>query len=260
MSVAPSDPQELERLKGTWQVIAIETAGKSVPPERMQTINLQYVFDGDRLTIQRPGRPDQSSTFSVDAGANPKKMMINQSPPVQAIYTVEGTRLRLCLMVDEKANAGFPTEMASRPSPKTDLLTLERRAAGTQGPSPGNLGPSVYVYSQSTGKLTLNDQMVCVGSSGKGPAKNDPSKQAEKDGPIPIGEYMLTGFRDDPKVGVKTMDLMPVAGTNFFKRWPAETFGFIAETDSPPSGCFILVKRDVLEKLISFNSTLKVVK
>jgi hypothetical protein len=118
----------------------------------------------------------------------------------------------------------------------------------------------VYVFSQSTGKLTLNDQLLCVGSSGKGAAKNDPSKQADRDGPIPIGEYMLTGFQDDPKLGVKTMGLMPVAGTNFFKRWPAEPFAIIAETDSPPSDCLILVGRDVLEKLNSFNSRRKVVK
>jgi hypothetical protein len=163
-------------------------------------------------------------------------------------------------MVDENPRAGFPTEMASRPSPKTDLLTLERRGAGTQGPSPGSTGATMYVYSQSTGKLTLNDQVVCVGSSGKGAAKNDPSKQADRDGPIPIGEYMLTGFRDDPKLGSKIMGLLPVAGTNFFKRFPDEPFAIIAETDNPPSGCFILVGRDVLDKLIAFNSRLKVVK
>jgi uncharacterized protein (TIGR03067 family) len=259
-SAGPSDPQDLKQLEGTWHVTAIEAAGKPVPPERVQAINLQYVFDGDRLTIRRPGRPDESSTFSVDSSASPKRMTINQSPPVRALYVVDGTKLRLCLMVDDKSSAGFPSEMVSRPSPKTDLLTLERRAAPTQGPSPGNTGPTMYVYSQSTGKLTLDDQVVCLGSSGKGAAKNDPSKQADRDGPIPIGEYMLTGFREDPKLGGKYMDLMPVAGTNFFKRWPAEPFAFIAQTDNPPTGCFILVGRDVLEKLSSLNTRLKVVK
>jgi uncharacterized protein (TIGR03067 family) len=117
----------LERLKGTWQVIAIEAAGKPVPADRVQKINLQYVFDGDKLTTRRPDRPDNSSTFTLDAAANPKKLTINQSPPIRAIYAVEGNKLRLCLMVDDNPNAGYPTELASKVSPKTDLLTLERR-------------------------------------------------------------------------------------------------------------------------------------
>jgi hypothetical protein len=30
-------------------------------------------------------------------------------------------------MVDQNANAGYPTELVSQASPETDLLTLERR-------------------------------------------------------------------------------------------------------------------------------------
>jgi uncharacterized protein (TIGR03067 family) len=122
-----ANAQELEQLKGTWQVIAIEAAGKPVPADRVQKINLQYVFDGDQLTIRRPDRPNNRSTFTLDAGANPKKITINNSPPLRAVYAVEGNQLRLCLMVDENLNAGYPTELASKASPKTDLLTLERR-------------------------------------------------------------------------------------------------------------------------------------
>jgi uncharacterized protein (TIGR03067 family) len=257
---SPNDPQELERLKGTWQVIAVEAAGRTVPPESLKVLNVQYIFDGAKITVRRPGRPDESFTFSVDSGASPKKMTIERSPPTRAIYDLDGARLRLCIMVDENPDAGFPTEMASRPSPKTDLVTLERRAAGTEQPATVGAGGSVYVYTQSTGKLTLNDQPLCVGYSGKGAARNDPAKQAEKDGPIPIGEYMLTGFREEPKLGGKIMGLLPVAGTNYFKRFPGEPFAIIADTGNPPSGCLIVVPRDVLEKLNAFNSRVRVVK
>ena len=124
---ATNDPQALAPLKGTWHVTAIEAAGKPVPSDRIQKIGLQYVFDGDKVTIRRPDRPDNTSTVTLDASTNPKKMTINQSPPVRAIYTVDGNKLRLCLMVDENPNAGYPTELASKAAPKTDLLTLERR-------------------------------------------------------------------------------------------------------------------------------------
>jgi uncharacterized protein (TIGR03067 family) len=257
-----STASELEQLKGAWQVVAIEAAGNPVPAERVRQISLQYVFDGDRITIRRPNHPDNNGTVSIDAAASPKKMTINVNPAVRAIYAVEGGKLRVCLMVDENPNAGYPTVLASLASPKTDLLTLERSSAAAQTPvaqAPGAPAPApmapppaasvLYVYSQRTGKLTLNDQLVAVGYSGKGAAKNDPAQQAAKDGPIPTGEYMLTGFRDEPKLGGKIMGLLPVAGTNYFNRFPSETFAIIAETDNLPSGCFIVVGRDVLEKL-----------
>jgi uncharacterized protein (TIGR03067 family) len=122
-----NDPQALEQLKGTWRVTGIEAAGDPVPSDRVQKISLDYVFDGDRVTIRRPDRPDRTSTISLDTSVSPKKITIHQSPPAHALYAVEGNKLRLCLMVDENRNAGFPTELASKPSPKTDLLTLERR-------------------------------------------------------------------------------------------------------------------------------------
>ncbi|HLW64904.1 MAG TPA: TIGR03067 domain-containing protein [Gemmataceae bacterium] len=121
-----SDPQELARLKGTWDVVAIVAAGKPVPPERVQGIKLQYIFDGDKLTVHRPDRKDNVDTFVLDVSSNPKKMRINRSLTQRAAYALEGNRLRLCMMVDDNPNAGYPADLVSRESPKTDLLTLER--------------------------------------------------------------------------------------------------------------------------------------
>src|SRR5262249_24181761 len=52
--VPAADPQEMAQLQGTWHVTAIEAAGNPVPPDRVQRIRLQYVFDGDKLTVRRP--------------------------------------------------------------------------------------------------------------------------------------------------------------------------------------------------------------
>lgn len=107
----------------------------------------------------------------------------------------------------------------------------------------------VYLYSQSTGKLTLNDKLLGVGHSGLGAAKNDNAKQGDKNGPIPIGDYLFAGFQIDPRLGGKAMVLLPMVAANTFGRFPAEPFGIMATTDSPPSGCVIFMPGDVLDKL-----------
>jgi len=126
-SPAPADKAEFDALKGTWQVIAIVASGKPVAADRVKQIGLQYIFDADKVTIHRPDRADQTSTFTVDGAASPKKMTVNQAPAIRAVYALEGNKLQLCLMVDDSPNAGYPTELASKASPKTDLLTLERQ-------------------------------------------------------------------------------------------------------------------------------------
>jgi hypothetical protein len=142
------------------------------------------------------------------------------------------------------------TKVHRQAAEPADSVVKVPEPGGTKGPAPEVAGPGpTYSYSQSTGKLTLKDQLVGVGYSGKGAAKNDSAKQAEKDGPIPIGDYVFTGYRNDPKLGGKVMGLLPVAGGNYFNRFPRERFAIIAETDNPPSGCFIVVSREVLDKL-----------
>jgi uncharacterized protein (TIGR03067 family) len=127
LAVVAARRRELAKLKGTWHVTAIEAAGKPVPPDHVEKIGLQYVFDGDKVTVRRPDQSDNTSKFTLDISAKPKRITINQSPPMRGVYAIEGDKLRLCVMVDESPNAGFPAELASKASPKTDLLTLERR-------------------------------------------------------------------------------------------------------------------------------------
>src|SRR5262249_14925834 len=121
------DLKEFEDLIGAWEVIAIESAGKPVPADRVQKLGLGYIFsERKNVTISPRGGPDKTATYTVDGTTKPKKLTINLSPPVRAIYAVEGNKLRMCIMVDEDPNAGFPTELTSKASPKTDLLTLKR--------------------------------------------------------------------------------------------------------------------------------------
>jgi uncharacterized protein (TIGR03067 family) len=121
------DPKDYEQLKGTWHAIEIETGGIPVPAGRVKEINLRYIFNRDKISIHRSDGTIKTSTFAIDSSTKPKRLTIHQSPAIRAVYAVERNKLRLCVMVDDNPNAGYPTELTSKASPKTDLLTLERR-------------------------------------------------------------------------------------------------------------------------------------
>jgi uncharacterized protein (TIGR03067 family) len=124
---SPVSLKELALLQGTWRVTAIEAGGKPVPADRIQKIKLDYIFSGDKVTIHRPDRPDETRPFIVNDSTNPKRMTIYHDIPLRAAYEVEGNILRLCMMADDDPDAGYPSALASKPSPTTDLLTLQRR-------------------------------------------------------------------------------------------------------------------------------------
>jgi uncharacterized protein (TIGR03067 family) len=122
------DSEDLNRLKGIWRVVSIEAAGQKVPDDRVLGLQLDWVFDGDRMTVKRPNKPDQPGTLTLE-GTNPKRLTITKTgtPPMRALYAFEGAKLKVCVMLDENPNAGFPSGLVSAAAPKTDLLILERR-------------------------------------------------------------------------------------------------------------------------------------
>jgi uncharacterized protein (TIGR03067 family) len=121
------DQAAIDQLKGTWQVISIDAAGKAVPADRVQKINLQWVFNGENLTIRRPDRPDNTKSFTLDTSGSLKKLTFNDSPPIRAVYSINGNKLQVCVMVDDNPGAGYPAALSSTAAPKTDLLTMERK-------------------------------------------------------------------------------------------------------------------------------------
>lgn len=125
-----SAAQDLDQLKGTWRVAAIEVGAKATPDETIRKLNLHYVFDGDQLSYSRPGSPHgttQPVKFTLDVAVNPKRITWDQSPPARGIYSLEGNKLVICWMAEENAAAGYPTAFVSQASPKTELITLERQ-------------------------------------------------------------------------------------------------------------------------------------
>jgi len=71
-----------------------------------------------------------------------------------------------------------------------------------------------WTYQQSTGKLSLNGQMVATGYSGHGLGLNNPNMQAERGiGPIPRGRWEISAPYYSDTTGPFTMKLLAVDST-----------------------------------------------
>jgi Tlde1 domain len=102
----------------------------------------------------------------------------------------------------------------------------------------------MWIYSQSSGKLKRDGNLISVGYSGFGEGKNNPSMQQVADvGPIPQGLYEISAPYDTTTHGPLVMALIPQPGTNTFGR-----SGFLIHGDSiehpgqASHGCIIMNK------------------
>lgn len=125
-------PDRREWLAGSWRVTAIVADGKPVDAQKIEALQLQYQFAGDKITITRAASPAQSFTYQVAENdrsrLNPnlpanREIILNQSPIVKGIFAFPGDEMQLCVRNDGAGE--FPAELASTPTSKTDLLTLK---------------------------------------------------------------------------------------------------------------------------------------
>ncbi len=67
-----------------------------------------------------------------------------------------------------------------------------------------------WIYSQSSGQLTRDGELIASGYSGAGSGRNNPAEQAVRNvGPIPQGRYLIGPEFDAPVQGPCTMRLSP---------------------------------------------------
>jgi hypothetical protein len=67
-----------------------------------------------------------------------------------------------------------------------------------------------WEYSQRTGEITHNGQVVGSGYSGTGGGRNNPTMEGEENvGPIPQGRYTIGPAHPSERTGPHTMDLTP---------------------------------------------------
>ena len=124
----PTTDEEAASMSGVWRVVGIEAAGEKVPDDRVKKLDLTYVFDSGKVTVRRPDRPDNPGTYNVDPSRAPKRidLFLSGQGITRGVYKMNGNTMRLCLVTDDNYKT-YPAVVESTASPKTDVLTLERR-------------------------------------------------------------------------------------------------------------------------------------
>jgi uncharacterized protein (TIGR03067 family) len=71
--------KELEKLAGTWQLVASEKDGAQAPEDEVKLT--QYVIAGDRYTVQRAGKTVEEGTLRIDPARAPKTIDVHPTKP-----------------------------------------------------------------------------------------------------------------------------------------------------------------------------------
>ena len=134
--------RELQKLRGTWELVSAQHGGKDVTKEMKAGFRITFrdhlwltEFDG------RQPFAEGSDTLTVDPAKSPKEFMRvykghigfgARDQPVQielpGIYEIDGDRLKLCWAVGGKG--GRPRAFATEAGSEHLFLTLKRVNAG----------------------------------------------------------------------------------------------------------------------------------
>lgn len=119
----------------------------------------------------------------------------------------------------------------------------------------------MWIFQQSNGRFTHDNEFICFGYSGNGEGKNNPLKEAIPNvGPIPKGDYNIGVAFDHATKGPICMRLNPLESTNVYGR-----SGFMIHGDSilkpgtASEGCIILPKSARFEIARSTDKLLRVI-
>ena len=99
-------PRDLEKLKGTWRLVAGQVAGRELPKATLER-SISLVIEGDKLTEKVKGKENQPDrgVIRLDATKTPRTIDITDAEPepgkepsvVLGIYEVDGDTLKLCV-------------------------------------------------------------------------------------------------------------------------------------------------------------------
>ena len=91
--------KELEKLAGTWQLVASEKDGVQAPEADLKQI--KAIFSGDKYTLERAGKTVEEGWVAIDPARKPKVIDIYPTKPEgkveMGIYEWDGEdKLKVC--------------------------------------------------------------------------------------------------------------------------------------------------------------------
>jgi uncharacterized protein (TIGR03067 family) len=118
--------KEIEKFRGTWKWIFMESEGTKLPEETFK--NSRLIMDSDKF-IARDPKETLTGTFTVSVSRKPKTIDVtfNEGPEkgkvFKGIYELEGDTYKVCLALPGKDR---PTEFVSKPESGQVLQVLRR--------------------------------------------------------------------------------------------------------------------------------------
>jgi uncharacterized protein (TIGR03067 family) len=119
---------ELEKLRGTWQLLSAESDGKKTPDEQVKQIRV--IIDGDHHTVMFGQKAVVHKVrFTLDPTTDPKSIedQLDQEPykgkKIRGIYRLEGDRLMSCV---GPIDGPRPTEFIAKPGSGWTLRRFRR--------------------------------------------------------------------------------------------------------------------------------------
>jgi hypothetical protein len=132
---------------------------------------------------------------------NPPPIVVNQPPPVIVNPPPDNNPFQQGDPFKDLGNKEAFKDPFKDKIPNQDKVAKDKD-------NPANPPAGDFVYSVRTGQLTLDNQLLGIGFSGVGAARNNPALQNQpKTGPIPVGEWRIATRVKDIKTGEPALHL-----------------------------------------------------
>ena len=109
---------DLKKLQGTWECVAMEREGDQLPPESFK--GSTAVYEDDRVTLYREGEVFRRGIVTLDPSKSPKKINTwdltgpYADDTVPGIYEVDDDTLKLCF---SRPKVSRPVEFTTKKEP-----------------------------------------------------------------------------------------------------------------------------------------------
>ena len=121
--------KDLERMQGTWLVVANEVDGQRAPEAEIKKADLRLTIQGNSFTYTAGGKPVLEGSFTIDPAKKPKHLDAKGTLPNGTmtksigIYELDGDTMRVCFV---EGQGERPKEFKTAPGSNA-ILTVYKR-------------------------------------------------------------------------------------------------------------------------------------